>query len=432
MTRSSEPLAAQARTLARAGDWDGARAKLMQLVGEVVSGEATDLAINRDQYSLNSLNGRVSLADGRTLFFKYHNEEGEDKTIEEYYNAELLRDAGYRVDVPLFACGEPGRQILLYALRADTRLADVCRDIEAREAWSEMAPVVEAQRRFDEEGVAGALRSLVPAEVEQVCREPVHQLFHHRLVSEGATPGFGGRVARFYVGQPFRFPGAELEWDRLASLQWVINGVPYASTLGDLFAEAGIRLLPAALADHGVVTAHGDAHNANVWYEADGETPQLVSFDPAFAGRQIPALLAEIKATFHNIFAHPLWLYEPHRVETHYQVSVRLDEGRIHVDHDWALTPLRAAFLDDKTEHYWRPLLSELRSRGWLPTDWERVMRLAIFCCPTLVLDLRADGGSGHTPHSSALGLAMALMAGCRPVEGEDAFSRFFARLHEG
>ena len=430
MTAPLQPLAAQARSLARSDDWAGARACLLQLASEVIGVPASDLTINRDQYSLNSLNGRVTLEDGRQLFFKYHNEEGEDKTIEEYYNAELLREAGYRVDVPLYACGEPGRQILFYALRSDKRLADACRDIEELEAWNEIAPLVQAQREYDEEGLAGALRTLLPGDLERVCKEPVHQLFHHRLVGDGTEPGFGGRVERFYVGKTFQFPGAELPWDTLKDLRWTINGIPYTHTLAQLFHESGQRLSPERLADHGVVTAHGDAHNANVWYETPaGEAPRLVSFDPAFAGRQIPALLAEIKATFHNIFAHPLWLYEPSRVAEHYKVTVWVENDMFHVEHDWHLTPLRREFLDSKRDLYWRPLLDQLRSRSWLPYDWQRVMRLAIFCCPTLVLDLRNGGGSGHTAHSSALGLAIAIMCGSTPAAGNDLLSDFFAEL---
>lgn len=91
----SEPLAAQARQLVQAGEWQQAADVLRQLIGEVTGVAAGQLTINRDQYSLNSLNGTVTLEDGRALFFKYHNEEGEDKTIEEYYNAELLRESGF-------------------------------------------------------------------------------------------------------------------------------------------------------------------------------------------------------------------------------------------------------------------------------------------------------------------------------------------------
>lgn len=430
MTAALLPLAAQARTLARQGDWQGARVCLLQLASEVIGVPATDLSINRDQYSLNSLNGRVTLVDGRQLFFKYHNEEGEDKTIEEYYNAELLREAGYRVDVPVYACGEPGRQILFYHLRSDQRLADACRDIEERAAWDEIAPLVQAQREYDQEGLAGVLRTLLPGDVAAVCKEPIHQLFHHRVVGGDAEPGFGGRVERFYVGKTFQFPGLEVSWDVLKDLHWTINGVPYRYTLAQLFHASGQRLNPELLADHGVVTAHGDAHNANVWYETPPHaSPRLVSFDPAFAGRQIPALLAEIKATFHNIFAHPLWLYEPTRVAEHYQVKVRVEGGMFHVEHDWQLTPLRREFLDSKRDLYWRPLLAALRERGWLPDDWQEVVRLALFCCPTLVLDLRDGGGSGHTAHSSALGLAIAVMCGSAPAKGTDVMSEWLDAL---
>ncbi|WP_434462931.1 hypothetical protein ACMV5L_11215 [Serratia plymuthica] len=428
-TARGEPLAAQARALTHAGEWRQAADKLRQLVLEITGVAVGELSINRDQYSLNSLNGQLQLADGRGLFFKYHHEEGEDHTIEEYYNAELLRNNGFRVDVPLYACGEPGRQILLYRLRHDRRLADVCREIELQQSWPQMAPVVDAQHRADAEILRMTLPTLKIGQSAAVAREPIHQLFHHRLVSPGATPGLGGRVAQFYVGKTFQLAQQALSWAQLQDLQWEINGVRYRHTLGELLLQAGELLAPAELAQHGVVIAHGDAHNANVWYETDRPPPQLVSFDPAFAGRNIPALLAEIKATFHNIFAHPFWLYEPQRCATHYRVAARLEGQRLIVEHDWQLTPLRAAFLQDKGALYWRPLLSELTTRGWLPHNWRRLMRLALFCCPTLVLDLRAGGGSGHTPESSALGFAIAMMLGSEPVDGKDVASRWFTAI---
>lgn len=421
-----EPLAAQARALTHAGEWQQAAAKLRQLVGEITGATVTQLAINRDQYSLNSLNGTLTLADGRGLFFKYHHEEGEDHTIEEYYNAELLRDSGFRVDVPLYACGEPGRQILLYRLRHDRRLADVCREIELHQRWDDAAPVIAAQQRADREILALTLPTLQAGEPDAVAREPIHQLFHHRLVSPGAAPGFGGRVAQFYVGQTFTLAQLTLPWAQLKNLRWQINGILYPHTLGELLLQAGELLAPARLAQHGVVTAHGDAHNANVWYETEHPEPQLVSFDPAFAGRHIPALLAEIKATFHNIFAHPFWLYEPQRCDERYQINVQLQGDRLLVEHNWQLTPLRAPFLQSKGEGYWRPLLAELNARGWLPANWQRLMRLALFCCPTLVLDLRAGGGGGHNATSSALGFAIAVMLGSEPLAGEDIASRWF------
>ncbi|HID8920018.1 TPA: hypothetical protein ACXE7J_005754, partial [Klebsiella michiganensis] len=85
------PYAAEARRLTQEGKWELASEKLSQLITEVTGEQTLSLQINRDQYSLNSLNGRVSLVNGRSFFFKYHHEEGEEQTIQEYYRAALLR-----------------------------------------------------------------------------------------------------------------------------------------------------------------------------------------------------------------------------------------------------------------------------------------------------------------------------------------------------
>ena len=74
-------------------------------------------AINRDWSSLNSVNGTVDLEDGRRYFFKFHQEEGEEATVREYYRAEILERAGFPVDLPAMISREPGHQVLLYELR---------------------------------------------------------------------------------------------------------------------------------------------------------------------------------------------------------------------------------------------------------------------------------------------------------------------------
>jgi hypothetical protein len=177
------------------------------------------------------------------------------------------------------------------------------------------------------------------------------------------------------------------------------------------------------------VTAHGDAHNANVWFETDRATPHLTMFDPAFAGSHVPALLAEVKATFHNIFAHPTWLYEPQVAATRFQARAERRGDVLAIETDWALSPLRTAFLERKAMLLWRPLLAEMQARGALPADWRRLVKLALFCCPTLVMNLRANGTTGagaHNPVSSAIGLGIAVMMGSAPMEGAgDALSAF-------
>ncbi|MGH6962478.1 MAG: hypothetical protein ACREE7_18520 [Dongiaceae bacterium] len=413
MTETADSPTATARALARAGRWAEAECVVARLIAEAFDLSVAAVVINRDRYSLNSLNGFVDLADGRAVFFKFHQEEGEADTVNEYYQAEALREAGYPVDLPAHASGEVGRQILLYRRRRDPRFADLCRAAELETV--DIAPLVAAQAALDRLVGERYLATLHRADAAQAAAEPIHRLFHARLVDVGRTDRLGGRAQSFYVDQVFRFPGAEIPWRDLADRRWRINGVDYPHGLRALFEESRVLLAPARFAGQGAVVAHGDAHNANLWFEAAAGGGRLVQFDPAFAGRHVPALLAEIKATFHNIFAHPLWLYDAPLADRRYHVSLSVAGDVIAVTHDWRLSPLRRAFLESKAALVWRPLLAALAARGLLPAEWRRIVRCALFCCPTLVMDLRAGGGADHTPVSSALGLAIAIMAGSEP-----------------
>lgn len=412
---------AEARRLARAEHWGEAEAVIGRLIATSFDLPVAAIEINRDRYSLNSLNGFVTTRDDRSFFFKFHQEEGEADTVGEYYRAEVLRDAGFPVDLPLHASGEVGRQILLYRRRNEPRFADLCRAVELGEG--DAAPLIKAQEALDRLIGERYLASLHATDAAQVEAESIHRLFHARLVDHSHVQELGGRARRFYIDQVFRFPGATLSWRELADRRWRINGVAYHHTLRQLFEESRDRLQPARLAGHGAVVAHGDAHNANVWAEPAEGSPRLVFFDPAFAGHHIPALLAEIKATFHNIFAHPLWLYDAPLADRRFSATVSASDGIVDVQTDWRLTPLRAAFLDSKAALVWRPLLAALRARGWLPEEWRRIVRCALFCCPTLVMDLRAGGAADHTPVTSAIGLAVAVMMGSEPKDGADPLS---------
>ncbi len=413
--------AGEARRLARAERWREAEAVIGRLIAATFGLPVAAVEINRDRYSLNSLNGFVTTSDGRTFFFKFHQEEGETDTVGEYYRAEVLRDAGFPVDLPLHSSGEVGHQILLYRRRSEPRFADLCRAADMGEA--DRAPLVDAQRALDRLIGERYLATLHATTTAEVAAESIHRLFHARLVDPGHEQELGGRVRRFYVDQVFRFPGATLHWRDLADMRWRINGVAYGGTLRALFEESRQCLQPARLAGHGAVVAHGDAHNANVWAEPADGAPRLVFFDPAFAGRHIPALLAEIKATFHNIFAHPLWLYDAPIAGRRFAADVTAAGDVLDLTTDWQLSPLRTAFLESKAALVWRPLLAALQERNWLPAEWRRIVRCALFCCPTLVMDLRAGGGADHTPNTSAIGLAVAMMMGSEPETGADPLS---------
>jgi len=416
----------------------GKRAAAERVVAGLIAGQfgvaVRGAAINADWSSLNSLNGTVDLEDGRRYFFKFHQEEGFDATVREYYRAEILERAGLPVDLPAMISREPGHQVLLYEFRHDRSLAECCLSMERGQDNSEPAAIHTLQDELDRLTGRIYLATLHASDAARSAAEPVHQLFHHRLWTPPDKATLAGRVVGFYDGAVVRLPGVELGWDEFKELRWRINGVDYRHSLGELFRESLLRLEPSRFGASGAVTGHGDAHNANVWVEQRNSGSRLVLFDPAFAGEHMPALLADVKPTFHNIFAHPLWLYHPAEADACFHVGVAIDNGRVIVDHDWALPPLRQGFLRAKVDFVWQPLLAELRARDWLPDDWQRIVRCALFCCPTLVMNLRADAPHGATagrsPAISALSFAIAVMAGSEPASGRsDVFADFFTAI---
>jgi hypothetical protein len=420
---------AEIRQVARSGD-GAAEAMLAGLLRDLFSIEALNVVINHDQYSLNSLNGFFETGDG-AFFFKFHQEEGEEAMSGEYYRADILARAGLPVDQPVLMSVLPGEQILVYRRRSDPRFSDVLRSLDLSPDAAKAKVAVEAERKLSEAVLDVYRKTLHPVTPEQVAAEPVHRLFRDRLVDHpsGAYPG--GRLKSFYVGKEFVFPGVKLDWVLFSASRFRINGVLYEKTVGELFDAAAERLRPERLADAGGVTAHGDAHNANVWYEEKGGSASLAFFDPAFAGEHVPTLLAEVKTTFHNILAHPLWLYDPALAAERYHAHASYDDGVLDVTTDWMLGDVRKELLTVKAEDLWRPLLAELAGRDLLPADWRTVVRLGLFLCPTMVMNLRA-GAAAHNPVSSLIGFSVAVMAGSQPVADGDFISRFLDGIDPG
>lgn len=420
---------AEIRAIAKQ-DIPRAEVMLQGLIADLFAIPVARLRINIDQYSLNSLNGFFSSGEAE-YFFKFHQEEGEEQMRGEYYRADILARAGLPVDQPVYISTLPGEQLLVYKRRSDPRFSDVLFKLDENADPASMARAVAAEAALNDHVLHCALESLQPITAAQSAAEPIHRLFYERLVEQGTGIFPGGRYKKFYVGKYFTFPGnVHIGWDELSMARPVINGLEYERSFGEIFALAHARLAPEALADAGGIIAHGDAHNANIWYIRGEAEDRLAFFDPAFAGEAVPSLLAEVKSTFHNIFAHPLWLYNPALAASRYQAVVRLRGGKLYIDTDWRLSPIRSALLAAKAAHFWKPFLGMLATRNMLPKDWEDVIRLGLLLSPSLVMNLNAgEGAELHNPVSSAIGLSVALAAGSRPVAGEDEFTRFFARI---
>lgn len=411
MPERTLPAAGLVRTRLGEGRRDEAGSLAARLIGGTFDLPVTAVVFTVDEYSLNSVSGRVRLADNTERFFKFHHEEGEEDHVAEYYRAQLLERAGLPVEVPVAVCTEPGRQMALYEVRTEPRMADVCLRRERDEGSAATLPdeLYQARRTLDRRIGEAMTATLTHTGGRHAAQPAVHQLFHHRLVdTDGTYPG--GRYRGWYTTDP--------AWSKLADHTWRVNGIDYPLTLRQLFDRAHRLLDPVALAAEPVVIAHGDDHHGNVWcVPTSSQQPELRLFDPAFAGDDIPALLAAVKATFHNALAHPLWLYQPEEAATRFRIDIRTVGRTVLVETDATLSPLRRRLLDSVGELVWAPLLAELRRRDQLRTDWRQLVRSALFCCPTLVTNLIAP----HRPEPvRLLGLAMAVAAGCEPEAATD------------
>lgn len=311
--------------------------------------------------SLNSFNGFLTLRDGHKLFFKTHVEP--DSIVGEYYNSQLLADAGYPIIRPVLASTEYGKQFLIYEKIESSSVFDLLAQMERGTATPDALALLEAQLAATDAHLWQIYRgSLSLQTAEEAARAPVHQLFYHRLA--------GKRCRDFYFeGEKPKIP---------LHKNWVINGRRYESTLADLIAA---QALLDPMQSGASVIGHGDAHNGNVFL-AERE---FLYFDPAFAGRHNP-FLDLAKPLFHNVFAH--WMYFPLEAKQPQTLTVHEDAETIQITFDETLPPYRQLFFESKIERVLKPLVTELHARGWLRPDWRTYLKTALFCCPFLTMNL--------------------------------------------
>lgn len=357
---------------------------------EVVSLELTPLAV-----SLNSFNGFMSLADGNRRFFKTHTET--DTVIDEYYNAEMLSNLGYPIIQPIFKSTEPGKQLLVYEIIEDKSVFDVAWTIETEDE-SDLAALKIAQNRADDDLLRLYRQSLTTQSAEDTAKSPVHQLFYHRLT--------GGRLDRFYGdGTSVKLPPGEFSIQDVRQVKWLINGQEYSETLDDIIDRAITLLNPAQ--DDVAIIGHGDAHNGNVFFQKNKIPPDLLYFDPAFAGTHHP-LLDLTKPLFHNVFA--MWMYYPEEKRDSTAISLKIEGNVWHVDYDYHLPEVRHMFLQSKVERTLIPIMQDLKQHNQLRTVWRAYLKSSLFCCPLLTMNL-ADNEK-FPPEISLLGLAMSVEMG--------------------
>ena len=390
---------------------------------------ALSVKINESKLSLNSVNGYI-MSGTKKYFFKFHAEENETESLEktEYYNAKILAEFGWPAVQPVFTSHKPGLQFVIYEYIDAPTAFDAYEEQELRRLKggsyddTRVLQLLDAERSLCEKIRNGFLNSLEQTEESEVEKASLNQLFFKRLVGTSENPP---RLEMYYLDKMLKLPdGDSLPFNELLKMRWVINGINYDETLAEIIAKAKELLNPAKEKGAATVIGHGDDHNGNRFI-INGD---YVFFDMAVAGRQ-PALLSFIKATAHNIFLHPFWLYEPKKLEGRLQLQMNIRDNVISVQHNWSLpelSPLRLKILKLYEIEVWRPLLQELAKRGWLPPYWKEYIRAGLFCCPFLVLNLIDK--NKYSPAQSVLALAKCVELGSRSKQ-ENLAEQFLTNI---
>jgi len=366
--------------------------------------EAQSVSINDSKVSLNSVNGFIQMKR-KEYFFKFHAEEGEEVSLKEseYYNARVLKNAGYPMVEALFMKTEPGSQFVIYPKIEASTVFEELEKLEKnyvntgnynkknkKELLESEKDVLELQGKV-------YLASLAVSDAKTLKNSSIFQLFTHRL---NGVKGHTSRVDLFYSDKDFELPGGEkINSEDFKKLKWTINGVSYSENIEGIIKSAKQILKPKG-EKIPVVLGHGDDHNGNKFYIGG----KFLFFDPAFAG-QHPALLSFIKATAHNTFLHPFWLYDSNQVND-IDLKYSISENEISIEHNLGFpesSPIRSEILDMQIEYVWRPLIIKLRMEKLLPENYKEYIRKALFCCPFLVYNLADYSKFSHVSSFLAL-----------------------------
>jgi len=385
-------------------DRDAANQKLLDFLNENLPFKTARVEVRPLAVSLNSINGFITKEDGEKLFFKTHIEP--QSIIHEYYNSSILAEAGYPVIKPIFSATEWGKQLLIYPYFDAPSLFDVARDIETNKR-NDAETIIALQEKADDQLREIYFNTLQPLSAKEHKSVPVHQLFFHRLT--------GGRLREFYENTEILLPGNSLQFEELAEMKWRINGLEYQDTLNELIHRAIALLNPELGSEIPSIVGHGDAHNGNLF--VDENKSELIYFDPAFAGRHSP-FLDLTKPLFHNVFA--IWMYFPKEIAAELSINWEIKNGKMVVEHDFKPSPIRVGFLRSKIERVLKPLLAELQSKNWLNPSWREYLKLALFCCPFLTMNL--SDRLKFPPEITLLGLAMSVEMGSSTFGDVDSF----------
>lgn len=324
--------------------------------------------------ALNSINGQCILENHDKLFFKFHSEENETELdSSDLYKSGLLLKNNWPVLRPIATSNLPGKQCVLYPwIESQTvytlLLSEDIRFLESKcytNKLSSLITAIEKSTKIIGEAMVDSLY------FDSNCiNSPIHQLFSYRLNPRRDEVV---RIQSFYD---------ELKILNFFNKYFVVNGYKYPYSINKIFSDSKDKLNANCFHCTPSIVAHGDEHFANQYYIND----EILIFDPAFASR-MPALLAPIKATAHNICAHPFWLYEEKLFREFCKFTIEEDDNDIFINHNFLLYSVeshRSQILDCYLKNIWNPLLMSINKKQGLPKDLFEIIFLALFCSSSL------------------------------------------------
>jgi len=386
-----------------------------------------EVKINPSAVSLNSVNWFIVYRNWKQDFFKFHSEEWEEILVWEYYRAWVLEKAWFDVISPKYESSKSWEQFLIYKKIEDPTLYDYmweidkelleCKKLKRNKYYQRIEKVclpiedrinkiLKAEKQLNNKCIEIAKKTLKIVSNDKVENESIWQLFYWRLESDKSIP----RIDLFYKNKDIILVNwNKINFEEFKNYNWVINWRKYKQSLKEIIFDAKQLLNPKNSKNWPVITAHGDDHNWNKFFRNNWI---IQYFDPAFASENIPALLAFIKTTYHDVFAHPLYLYEPKSIEKYLQIEFKIDleNKQIIVDNNFSLeehSPFRKELLELKFKTLWKPLINLLKEKNLLIWNEKEFIKKALFCCPFLAVNL--INSDRYSPQVSILAMSIAI-----------------------
>ena len=150
--------------------------------------------------SLNSFNGFYTV-NGEEYFFKTHVEEM--GIGQEYYDAQVMHQAGYNIVLPLRSIQEYGQQMVIYPVIRWPEMFNLMRscDTGGDTDGVTVEQLVAAERHECQRLLEIYDTTLKLSSAQENAQAKIYQLFWHRLAGE--------RLQDFYMGKQVPFPGQE-------------------------------------------------------------------------------------------------------------------------------------------------------------------------------------------------------------------------------